>query len=68
MRRYGGVQNAVLINEVREAECVVLPEPPHHSIWELLLYLPIIIIKLLPITLLLMAVMWGVAFLITGTV
>ena len=68
MRRYGGVQNAVLINEVREAECVVLPEPPRHSIWELLLYLPIIIIKLLPITLLLMTVMWGVAFLITGTV
>lgn len=68
MRRYGGVQNAVLINEVREAECVVLPEPPRRSVWELLLYLPIIIIKLLPITLLLMAVMWGVAFLITGTV
>ena len=68
MRRYGGVQNAVLIDEVVEAECVVLPEPPQHSIWELLLYLPIIIIKLLPITLLLMAVMWGVAFLITGTV
>lgn len=66
MRKYGGVQNAVLIDEVVEAECVVLPEPPQHSIWELLLNLPLIIIKLLPITLLLMAIMWGVSFLIVG--
>ena len=66
MRKYGGVQNAVLIDEVVEAECVVLPEPPKHSIWELLLNLPLIIIKLLPIALLLMAIMWGVSFLIVG--
>lgn len=66
MHRYGGVQNAVLIDEVVEAECVVLPEPPKHSVWELLLNLPLIIIKLLPITLLLMAIMWGVSFLIVG--
>lgn len=66
MRKYGGVQNAVLIDEVVEAECIVLPEPPKHSIWELLLNLPLIIIKLLPITLLLMAIMWGVSLLIVG--
>lgn len=66
MRKFGGVQNAVLLDEVREAECIVLPQKPPITVWQFLLYLPMAIIKLLPITLLLMAIMWGVSFLIVS--
>ena len=66
MKKFGGVQNAVAIDEVQEAECIILPQTPPITIGQFLCYLPMAIIKLLPITLLLMAIMWGVSLLIVG--
>jgi hypothetical protein len=64
MRKYGGAEGLPL-DQIPEAECYVTP-PRTYSTFEKLMILPVGIIKLLPITLLLMAVMWGVSVLIVG--
>lgn len=65
MKKYGGVQNAVLIDEVVEAQCVVLAEHPDPvSPWPRRLRIILAPIKILPITLLLLAIMWGVDLLL----
>ena len=64
MRKYGGAEGLPL-DQIPEAEYYVTP-PRAYSTFEKLMILPVGIIKLLPITLLLMAVMWGVSILIVG--
>ena len=66
MKKYGGVHNTVAIDDIQEAEFIVLPKTPPISNLQFFLFLPVAIIKLLPSTLLLMAIMWGVSFLIVG--
>lgn len=66
MRKYGGVQNTVTFDEIIEAECYV-KQPKKAPLWAVIIAFPIVVIqKLLPVTLLCMLVMGGVAFLITG--
>lgn len=62
--KYGGV-DAVPMGEISEAEVVKKPVRTYKP-WEIALGLFVGAIKLIPITLLLMAIMWGLAFLITG--
>ena len=60
MKRYGG-SKGVLLDEVVEAECYVIP-PVHVPTWRLILATLIKGIKLIPITIVLMAIVWGLSF------
>ena len=65
MRKYGGI-NAVALEDVAEAELFSPLPPPQHTLFEIVRNLPFLIIKLFPTTLLLMGIVWGISFLVTG--
>ncbi|MBR5647894.1 hypothetical protein IKW73_03125 [Candidatus Saccharibacteria bacterium] len=68
MKKYGGI-NAVAFENIQEAEICAKPQTCNNSnaginIVAAMIALPVAIIKLLPITLLLMLVMYGFSCLI----
>jgi hypothetical protein len=68
LRKYGGVHNSVSFDNIKEAECFVI-SPKIIPKWAIILAIPIYTIqKLLPVTLLLMFVFGGVAFLLSHLV
>ena len=60
-RRYGGVKSAQKLDEVQEA-IVCKRKEPHFSKLQIAKAMAIISIKLIPTTLLIGLVMWGISF------
>ena len=60
-KRYGGVTNAKAIEEIEEAETVIR-KIPHFSMLQITKALVIFSIKLIPTTLLIGIIFWGISF------
>lgn len=60
-KRYGGVANTKNIDEIEEAE-IFVKETPHFTKLEIAKALAVCSIKLIPTTLLIGLVFWGISF------